>query len=156
MTQTNNMSSQVPFLNVAETARVKLAEHYEYSRTDNSIRRFVLLSNLMRQPPQPVQPSGSVDLAAPFQKKEDQQQQHQLAQSWLDACLDDLISDDEPPTILYNPVPIPSHSAMQQQWNTNEQQQIENLNEDDEDVPPLCSSASSDDSIWSNDSEDEI
>lgn len=155
MTQTNNMSTQVPFSNVAETARVKLAEHYEYSRTDNSIRRFVLLSNLLRQPPQPVQPSGSVDLPVPFQKKEDQQQ-HQLAQSWLDACLDDLISDDEPPSILYTPVPIPSHSTMQQQWNTNEPEQIDNLNEDDEDVPPLCSSASSDDSIWSNDSEDEI
>jgi hypothetical protein len=154
MTQTNNMSSQVPYINVAETARVKLAEHYEYSRTDNSIRRFVLLSNLLRQPPQPIQTSGSVDLPAPFQKKDDQQQ-HKLAQSWLDACLDDLISDDEPPPILYNPIPIPSHSAMLQQWNTNEPQ-IENLNEDDEDVPPLCSSASSDDSIWSNDSEDEI
>ncbi|KAG2188664.1 hypothetical protein INT44_001419 [Umbelopsis vinacea] len=146
MTQTNNMSSQVPYINVAETARVKLAEHYEYSRTDNSIRRFVLLSNLLRQPPQP---SGSVDLPAPLQKKDDQ-----LAQSWFDACLDDLISDDEPTPIHYNPVPIPSHTTMQQeQW---DEQQIEDLNEDDEDVPPLCSSASSDDSIWSNDSEDEL
>jgi hypothetical protein len=146
MTQTNS------HFDVAETARVKLAEHYEFSRTDNSIRRLVLLSNMLKKAPQHTENSGQVPVpTSPVEQK--------MAQSWLDSCLEDLIQDDEsdqPQQLLYTPVRIPlapsdSATANMRTWVL---EQVELVDEDD--LPPLCSSTSSDDSIWSNDSEDEF
>jgi hypothetical protein len=145
-----------PSIDVAEAARMKLAEHYEFSRTDNSIRRLVLLSNMLKSVSQQPIGSGTVTtMTTPTIEPE----QQKMAQSWFDSCIDDLLQEDDSdqPTaspILYKPF----STAGNPEWlPTFEPIELdEDLDEDDEsliedaDVPLLCSSASSDDSLWSN------
>ncbi|GAB5586011.1 hypothetical protein Unana1_00911 [Umbelopsis nana] len=149
----NNQSTQI---DVAETARVKLAEHYEYSRTDNSIRRLVLLSNMLKNAPQQHHMETSGPVSPPRLLDEEKQE---MAQSWLDSCLDDLIQDDDVDQITLIPVSFPytlDSAPTTRHWMQHEQIELDAAAKDDDgDLPPLCSSASSDDSIWSNDSEDD-
>ncbi|KAG2184614.1 hypothetical protein INT43_000523 [Umbelopsis isabellina] len=141
---------------VAEAARTKLAEHYEFSRTDNSIRRLVLLSNMLKSVSQQPSDRGT---ATPMTALATDPEKQKMAQSWFDSCIDDLIQEDDSdqPTapILYKPI----SSAVNPEWlPTFEPIELDDdLDEDDEslidetDIPQLCSSASSDDSFWSND-----
>lgn len=145
-----------PFFDVAEAARTKLAEHYEFSRTDNSIRRLVLLSNMLKSVSQQPQDRGT---ATPMTALANEPERQKMAQSWFDSCIDDLIQEDDSDQpiapIMYKPI----SPAVNPGWLPTFEpiEMDDDLDEDDEslidetELPPLCSSASSDDSFWSND-----